>query len=355
MGVPGSTRPTTGETYLTLGDAALADSLLTASVSLLDSTTTPPLELGQAYNALARLRGAEGDLSSALSYIDLAHTFASRAVREGGPGLTPLDDRNLLLFSVMRDYSWLYTENGDTGAAVDWATRAVEMARGGGAAERNWGHAYQALGDALSADGRHGDAVEALRESVRLTEQAEKPDSSALCYNRNALALALAKDGQGREAVGISRGAVEGIRQLFGISSLRGGEALGILGTIYLLDGQNRAATAYLDSARVVLRGVGLGEIVWTGQRIAELAWAQNRLGESAAAEAAARDALRIAAANDDDALRALGQAQLGRALVTRGQRQEGRRHLRAALQAFAEEDPDAEGLVAETREALGA
>ena len=337
-----------GDAYFHLGEHARADSLLTAGVGLLDPAATPPLELGQALSTLARFRGAGGDVEAALGFNRRAHASALRAVREAGGDadrpIDPLDDRQLLLFGVTRDQAWLLGEAGDRAGAVAWAQRAVAMARAGGATERNWPHAYQELGDALGAEGRADEAIAAYREAVRLGEAGAGEagrDSSALVYSRNGLALALAKAGQSADAVAALRDGVAAMRRLFGTQSLRVGEAMGNLGTAYLLDGQPRAAAPMLDSARAALGSVGLGEIPWVGHRAAELAWARTRLGDAAAAEAAARDALAIAEASDDATLRARARGHLGLALAAQGRRGDAAPHLRAGLAAAADAPAD--------------
>ena len=342
-----------GDTYSNLGERALADSLLTAGIGLLDPATTPPLELGQAYYALARFRGADGDFDTMRRHLEQAHAAGSRAVLEADGPLDPADDRNLLLFGVMRDAAWLSRETGDLDGSIEWAERGIEFALGGGAIEKNWGHSYSELGLSLHAAGRTEEAVEALREAVHLTGNAAEVDSSALFDYRNTLAIMMAETGRTKEGIRILHDGVEGLRRLMGTESIRVGQAMSELGNVYLQDGQYRNAAVYLDSTRIVFGTVGLGEVAWTGRRVAELAWARTRLGEPDAAEEAAREALRIAEVADDDDLRAQGRAQLGLALAAQRKPQQARTELRAALPSLDADDWQTQAVRDDVRTAL--
>ena len=323
-----------GETYNHLGETSLADSLFTNGIALVDTTSTAPLALADAFYALAQFRGYEGKYEEALGYFERGYGFASRYRDRSELLAARYPEASALLFNLTRDRAWIYRMMGRYDDAAEWAERAVQMAEDGYVPDGIGGLALFERGLARMEQGRVDEAVEILREGTEVIQRYEEGGDQLTAVLQSALSDALIEAEEFDEALTLSHTVLDTMRRTFGIPHKRVAHAWEQIGMIHLESGAPRQAVVYLDSAMTVYRTLGTDQYASSGWTLSEVVVAHNRLGQHERAERTARQALRIAALQGDSTFQARVRGQLGVALVAQGRLAEARPHLDVGLTA---------------------
>jgi len=181
---------------------------------------------------------------------------------------------------------------GETGGAVAWAARGVEIAR------RHPRHRsaepLRALGAALAAGQRFAEAERVLHEALALDRKHHGADGAETARSLSQLANLYLRRDRARDALPL-------LQQAAAIDQMRLGPAhpfiaddLHDLGLAYAaLNRPEQARRAFVAAIAVLERGAGR-ETPRVAYAELELSRLYRRLGDAAAAEAAFRDARRI-------------------------------------------------------------
>jgi len=300
-----------GVTYAYLSEPGRADSLLAESLALYGE--------GASDSTVSKLRLMYAATRDAFADHEAALALARRVYADQAPSdyTSPLAGRAL----VVRSRAHL--KLGQPEEAIRHATEAVDLARRQGYHAR-LAPALLQLGMALSALGRHDDAVRAQQEAVRRSAEMHGPTSFAVAEARSALAQTFVDAGRYRDAERTLRVVQADQARDIG-PSITLSYTLALIGSATLSQGRFREAATVLDSAVAMGRPTLPPGHADLARWLSDLAAAHNGTGTFRQAEAAAREALRRAEAGADaDGVGRAG-AQLARALDGLGRRDEAR------------------------------
>ena len=319
-----------GETYIQLGEPAIADSLLQAALVFYGEDAVSG-EASKIRRSLALTRNALADPERVLM-------LGQQLYRDHRND----EDPETTLYAL-RMMSRAYSGLGQHDEAVALAEQARSLVGPrGDVVQQLLVSSY--LGEALLSAGRVAASIpyleETLRKSVDMYGRASGETSRAL----GVLGRAKGRLGEIEEAEALLREAIAFHAERYGAH--RVGYPLASLGEAKLRAGQFQQAAAVLDSA-VTMTGPIIGmKHPDLGFWLTLRATACNRFGAYQEAEQAANRALAIAEAHTSTPTSAQGQAlaQLGLALLGQGQNEDARTHLHRALRTL--ERPEVQGQI---------
>ena len=313
-----------GETYINLGEPAIADSLLQAALAI-QGEDAVSVEATRVRLALAATRDAFADPERVL-------VLGQQVYRDHHADADPNAARRALL-AVSRAYERL-----------DRPDEAVEAAKRAGAlmspesdvAEQMYPVSLR-IGDALSGAGRDAEAVPHYEEAIRWSIQAFGREADNTASAMASLGLARGRLGDTDVAVALLRESIALYVRRYGANQVA--YPLSYLGEVQLRAGRFRQAAAALDSAITMAVPIYGPDHPDIGDWLTLCAEACNGFGAYGDAELAARRALAIAEAHAPGPAQGRALTQLGLALRGQGQSREARAALQHALRVF--EAPD--------------
>ncbi|WP_412068113.1 protein kinase domain-containing protein [Rubrivirga sp. IMCC43871] len=304
-----------GASYLEIGDFERSDSLLTASVALLDGSDASPAVRALSLKNLAQNYTMRGDARRGLPLLLQADSLARQGARPD----------SALLLDIATSVSWTYRDMGQLQDAIEWAERSVELSQSSSRpAER--AAALSSLSRTYFYEGRLDEAIETTREAIRLYETEEGPDGASVGVLSSQMAHNLMASGRLDDAMPYARRAVRIARLVYDADHVRRFESMGLLGQLLEVAGELREAEAYYDSTVTIGRGLPAARTA-TGMSMAtSLAQVRVDLGRYRAAERAGLEAIQIGESLPPDATRldelvAMARLQTGLAMHHQGKR----------------------------------
>jgi serine/threonine-protein kinase len=275
-----------GQSYLALGDAALADPLLAEAAAILerlpaaDATTLATVLHTQAIVALQL--GRPGDALALLARAEPG--FAGDTPQLAKRRLELLGLRAMALLGSARIDESLHTQQQAV-ALAEALTGAYSVETAG---------AVHDLGIVQRAIGRRDEALASFERAYAISLRVRGADHPDTVKAQKSVATLLVDMDDLVRGAPMLEDAVERQRRLFGADGALYGSALRALGELHLKTGEHaRARDELVESERLIRAAIGPdgASLAYTQFTLAE---AHAALGEHEAALAAARDALRI-------------------------------------------------------------
>ena len=316
-----------GQTYWTIGDWALGDSLLRVSLDVLrQADGVTPRQLTDARMALAYARVRLGDAA-------LSHALYSRAVADLRAAPSPDPHR---LASALAGLSTAERGLNLTDQALASAQEALRVAKASGDPELR-ATSLLDYGYTLAILRQDEASIRAIRASLALHESLYGADDVRTVRVSLALGRVLLHVSLADEAAPRLQAAKRYYAETYGPAHPTVADLHYDLGRARLIQRRYPEAEALIDSALVRYHRLYPPTERAIVDALNHWALAMNAQGEHAQAEAAASDALsRVdGRPTGDNPVAARSRAQIGLALAGQGKPEQARPHLARALDAF--------------------